>query len=151
MYVMHNRYIEAVDPLLSSTARYISSSGVGYNNAAISPHHRYGTHTINIVATRDIAPGEEVFMPYGSSYHTMRAPPLAKQTVTTPPSHWKEHMYAPKQQQQDGRVKWRINKEVDWKLFQQCIEPQLKAWMRKYKQWMPPQSRTQSCDLFPIM
>ena len=144
MYVMHNMYIDAVDPLLSSAARYINSSGGGYNNAAIIPHHQHGAHTINIVATRDIAPGEEIFMPYGSSYHMMRAPPPNKQSATTPPSHWEQHMQAPKQQQEDGRVKWRINEDVDWKQFQQCIEPQLMTWMRRHKQWMPSQSQSQS-------
>lgn len=95
MYVMRDLYIDAVDPRLSSAARYINSSGGGYNNAAIKPHHRQGTHTINIVATRDIAPGEEIFMPYGSSYHMMRAPPPNRTTVTTPTSHWEQHMRAP--------------------------------------------------------
>lgn len=139
VYVMHNVYIDAADPLRSSAARFINSSGGGYNNASMSPHHRHDIHKINIVATRDIAPGEEIFMPYGSSYHMMRAPPPSKQPTTIPNTHWEQAMKAPKQRHEDGRLKWRINGEVDWNLFKQCSAPQFMTWMTTYKPFMPPQ------------
>jgi ribonuclease HI len=142
MYVKHDMYIDAANPLLSSAARYINSSGGGYNNTTIKPYHRNGEHIMNIVATRDIAPGEEIFMPYGSSYHMMRAPPT-KHSVITPPSHWEQHMYAPKHTKEDGRIQWKVTQKVDWKLFEQSIEPHLTTWMKQYKLWMPPQSQSQ--------
>jgi ribonuclease HI len=143
VYVMHDTYIDAIDVSRSSDARYINSSGGGYNNAAMHPQHTNNTHTINIVATHDIAPGEEVFMPYGSSYHMSRAPRPNRKSMTTATSEWEQHMHAPPKKHDDGRVKWRINENVDWSLFRANMEPQLDTWMQTYKQWMPPQQNTQ--------
>ena len=143
MYVKHNMYIDAVDPEKSSVARYINSSGGGYNNSKISPHYMYNNHNMNIIATRNIAPGEEIFMPYGSSYHMTRAQPPAKTThihatLIQPQSHWDTHMRPPPRQTDDGRTRWRINPDVDWKRFEQHIDTPLKKWMHKHKHWMPP-------------
>jgi exonuclease III len=133
MYVMRDMYIDAVDPNNSSVARYINSSGGGYNNAKISPYHRNGEHYMSIVATRNITPGQEIFMPYGSSYRMTRAQPPHKTYAPTLPTpreptlihpnpHWEQHLTAPPQHHDDARVKWRINPNVDWKLFQQHID-----------------------------
>jgi ribonuclease HI len=138
MHVKHDMYIDAIDPHISSIARYINSSGGGYNNAQIRPHHTHNTHHINIVATRDIAPGEEIYMPYGSAYRMTRASPPSAQPPLQPQSHWAEHMTAPHQQRQDGRKRWRINDNVDWKMFQQHIDTPTQTWMQQYKHWMPP-------------
>ena len=141
VYVMNDMYIDAIDPSISSAARYINSSGGGYNNAAMHPQHTNNTHSINIVATCDIAPGEEVFMPYGSSYHMTRAPPPNRNKQTTPDNTWEQHMIAPKHTQTDGRVKWKVNENVDWSLFRDHIKTPLTTWTQKYKAWMP--SKTQ--------
>ena len=143
VYVMHDTYIDARDANISSDARYINSSGGGYNNAAMHPQHSNNTHTINIVATHDIAPGEEVFMPYGSTYHMQRAPRPNKSVKTTPTTHWDQHMRAPNKTRDDGRVRWRINKQVDWKMFTALMEPKIDTWMQTYKPWMPPTTHTE--------
>ena len=149
MYVMRDMYVDAVDPNQSSIARYINSSGGGYNNAKISPHHRGGEHHMNIAATRDIAPGHEIFMPYGSSYRMKRAQPPPKAHDPEPPitetpaliqsnPPWEQHLSAPPHHQDDARLKWRINSNVDWKLFQQHIDTTLQPWIHTHKHWMPP-------------
>ena len=138
VYVMHDTYIDARDADTSSDARYINSSGGGYNNAAMHPQHSENQHTINIVATHDIAPGEEVFMPYGSAYHMQRAPRPNRNNMTTPTEHWDQHMRAPTKTRDDGRVKWRINERVDWSMFTAHMEPNIDTWMKKHKQLMPP-------------
>ena len=168
MHVKNGMYVDAVDPSLSSVARYINSSGGGYNNAKISPYHRGGEHYMNIVATRDILPGQEIFIPYGSAYHMTRAQPPPKQhktshitqvqapaqaptqtqapvqaqtqtqSLTEPEPQWEKHMSAPPHHQDDARVKWRINSNVDWNLFQEHIETSLQPWIHAHKHWMPP-------------
>ena len=158
LYVMRDMYIDAVDPAISSVARYINSSGGGYNNAKISPYHRGGEHMVNITATRDIAPGHEIFMPYGSSYRLTRAQPPSKSLAPTPTTHtsqhspqqapththinthWEQHLSPPPQHQDDSRVKWRINNNVDWSLFQQHIDSTLQPWINAHKHWMPPRN-----------
>ena len=142
-YVMRDTYIDARDAATSSDARYINSSGGGYNNAAMHPQHSNNTHTINIVATHDIAPGEEIFMPYGSTYHMQRAPRPNKGAMSTPAAHWDQYMRAPTERQDDGRVKWRINERVDWNMFRLDMEPKIDTWMQTYKSWMPPTTHTE--------
>ena len=144
VYVMHDMYIDADDPSKSSDARYINSSGGGYNNAAMHPQHTNNTHTINIVATHDISPGEEVFMPYGSSYHMTRAPRPNRNKITTPDTEWQTHMHAPPTKQNDGRVKWRINEKIEWKMFRDEMEPKLNEWIKTHRRWMPPRTQTQT-------
>ena len=143
VYVMHDTYIDARDAHMSSDARYINSSGGGYNNAAMHPQHSNSQHAINIVATHDIAPGQEVFMPYGSAYHMQRAARPDRNSIITPNAHWDQYMRAPTKTQEDGRVKWKINERVDWSMFTSAIASQLDTWMQTYKAWMPPTTHTE--------
>ena len=136
MKVKENMYIDAVDPTLSSDARYINSSGGGYNNARISPFHHGGNSSMNIVATRDIPPGTEVFMPYGSAFRMVRAQPPAPTATVPAATTWRDGMTSPAKQQTDGRTRWRINPEVDWSLFQQHIQPSLVTWMHAHRHAM---------------
>jgi ribonuclease HI len=136
MKVKENMYIDAVDASKSSVARYINSSGGGYNNSSISPYHTREGSKMNIVATRDITPGTEIFMPYGSSFHMLRArPPTA--TPTIPTTQWEHGMTAPDKKQTDGRTRWRINPDVDWHMFQQHTQTPLIAWMNEYQHITP--------------
>ena len=51
---------------------------------------------------------------------------------------WEQHLSAPPHHQDDARLKWRINSNVDWKLFQQHIDTTLQPWIHTHKHWMPP-------------
>jgi hypothetical protein len=140
MRVMHNMYIDAVDPASSSIGRYINSSGGGYNNAKINPYHRNGAHRMNIGATRNIATGDEILMPYGSAFHNTRAPPPPNthsrpnpnrvHSPKTPSDTWEVHMLPPSKSKDDYRVRWRINDKVDWKLLARHLEAPLAEWSK---------------------
>ena len=45
----------------------------------------------------------------GTTRHTP-----ANETITETQTHWEQHMSAPAQKKEDGRVKWRINSNVNW-------------------------------------
>ena len=70
MYVKKDMYIDARDATISSSARYINTGGK-YNNCNAVPAHGHGKSIININATEPIKKGQELFMPYGSGYHTL--------------------------------------------------------------------------------
>src|SRR6185437_7195214 len=64
MQIKRDMYIDAVDPLLSSDARYINTGSRTHNNARIKISHRDSQHRANIYASTHIKKGDEIFMPY---------------------------------------------------------------------------------------
>ena len=84
MYVKRDMYIDAVDEGKSSNCRYINTGGK-LNNARPRPYYRNGQSGVKIIATKRIYKGEEIFMPYGSTFRSFTfTPPPPRPTRPRP-------------------------------------------------------------------
>lgn len=65
-------YIDAVNPDLSSVARFINTSrksDLDRNNVVFKVSFRGGVPIVNVRTSRAVAPGREFLAPYGNGYH----------------------------------------------------------------------------------
>ena len=126
-YVKKDMYIDACDPALSSLARYANTAGT-YNNAKLAPVHRRGERSkLNMRATRDIQAGEEILIPYGNSFKQGQYTLTPQRTYQTAPAHAN-----PPSHPASGRVRWKVDANEDWSLFQSQLSDSLSPWIRKY-------------------
>lgn len=148
MYVKQNVYIDAADPSLSSDARYINTGGKLHNNATLKISHHNGEHHANVRASSHIMKGDEIFMPYGRTFRhfTFIQPPpkqrrsrANKQTQQRQQPHVYAHAHVPPHRSdassKSNRVRWKITNDMDWRLFESHVSPQLKQWTDKYDEW----------------
>jgi hypothetical protein len=126
-----NIFIDAVDPSLSSDARYINSAGKS-NNAQIKISHAAGKCTANVRAKKRIRAGDEIFMPYGSSFRLPNNthPPRRQ---TSPPQQ-QQQQHAPPYPTE--RVRWNTTNDIpSWIPFQTHLTEALKEWTGRYNEW----------------
>lgn len=133
-----NLFIDAVDPALSSDARYINSAGK-YNNAQVKISHLAGTCTANVRAKKHIRAGDEIFMPYGTSFHLpahAQSHPIRRTSPPPPHQHQQQAAQQHAPPPQTERVRWNTTNDADtWIPFQTHLAESLTEWTGKYQDW----------------